>query len=263
MATVSTDITANLRNRFRIEFSIAGRLRFLSHLEIVDTLLSAMRRSGLRLALSQGMRPKPLIKVALPRPVAVEAWCEIVEIELDPSHAGIDVDTFCLHLAAQLPKGLELIAITALDDVTKAAASRVAGAVYRLQFDPADISHDELAVLATDFNNRDDLVVARNTPKQQRDVYVSRLVRDLEVVRDEEPPQVRFLAVLDDTGSVKPDEVNQALSQVAGRPFRATAVIRESIVLSDTLDGDSLLRAEPSLVGADVPEGPAKPWGAC
>ena len=46
------------------------------------TLIDVLRRSGVQLALSEGMRPKPRIKVAMPRPVATEAWSDIVEVEL-------------------------------------------------------------------------------------------------------------------------------------------------------------------------------------
>src|SRR5665647_1510607 len=43
-----------LRNHYQLRFSIEGRIRFLSHLETADTLLSAFRRAGVRLALSPG-----------------------------------------------------------------------------------------------------------------------------------------------------------------------------------------------------------------
>ena len=90
------------RYHYRITITIAGRVRFLSHLETVDTLLGTLRRSGVRLALSSGMRPKPRIKMAMPRPVATEAWSDIVEVELQDE---TDVDEFALRLSEAMPAG--------------------------------------------------------------------------------------------------------------------------------------------------------------
>src|SRR3954471_9711021 len=84
------------RYHYRITIAIEGRVRFLSHLETVDTLLGALRRSGVTLALSPGMRPKPRIKMAMPRPVATEAWSDILEVELTEP---IDPDQFALQLS--------------------------------------------------------------------------------------------------------------------------------------------------------------------
>ena len=46
---------------YRITFAVRGRARFLSHLETVDTLLSSFRRAGYGIALSRGMKPRPVI----------------------------------------------------------------------------------------------------------------------------------------------------------------------------------------------------------
>ena len=47
--------------KYRITFAVTGRARFLSHLETVDAMLGALRRAGYDIALSQGMKPRPVI----------------------------------------------------------------------------------------------------------------------------------------------------------------------------------------------------------
>jgi len=60
-----------------LTFAVAGRARFLSHLETVDTLLGALRRAGYQIALSKGMKPRPVISLALPRAVGVRTLADL------------------------------------------------------------------------------------------------------------------------------------------------------------------------------------------
>jgi radical SAM-linked protein len=245
-----------LRHRYQVVVSIEGRIRFLSHLETVDTLLQAMRRAGFRFALSQGMKPKPVIKVAMPRPVAVEAWSDIVEVELADD---VDPDQLALALTGALPDGIALQRVDKLDGAYASAASRVAGATFRITFD--NIDFDELDRLAAAFRAADELLVDRNTPKQKRTVDVRAVVGDNIAAVQGEPPAIRFHTRLTATGSAKPEEVSRAIAGLAGRELTVRRTVREAITLAQP-GGDGRV-AEPALVGADVPDGPERPWGAC
>jgi len=248
--------------RYRITFSVAGRARFLSHLETVDTVLSALRRAGVRLALSRGMKPKPVIQLALPRPLGVESWSEICECELSEK---IDIDTLSLEFAAQLPAGFELLDVTAVADGQRPAARSVAGAMYRIEF-AMDPSPGRFPVeWVEEFLNRDEILVERRTPKQHRTLNVREFVTSISSVdldhSSHENPTVRYHARLTEAGSVKPDEVVRALAQVAGCELTAKRIVRESVFVGEGRSQQQSV--DPVLVGADVPEGPAKPWGSC
>ena len=105
---------------YRITFAVSRRARFLSHLETVDTLLSALRRGGYDIALSQGMKPKPVISLALPRAVGVESEAELADVRLvtDP-----DPSEVAERLARELPDGLDVIAVE--EAIGKPASSRL------------------------------------------------------------------------------------------------------------------------------------------
>jgi radical SAM-linked protein len=246
------------RYRYQLRFAIAGRIRFLSHLEMVDTMLSALRRSGVRMALSEGMKPKPMIKVAMPRPVGVESWDEVVEVELQEP---VDPDQFALELSATLPVGVTLLGIEQLDGRYESAPSRVAGAMFRVCISGTDRQQLQAAVDA--YHERDAVLVERRSPKKTRTVDVRAVVPQIALLDtdDGDATMVRFHARLTAEGSAKPEEVVRALASLSAAPLHTRRVIRESITLSKT--GDDGVVAEPALVGADVPEGPQKPWGAC
>lgn len=247
------------RYHYRITITIAGRVRFLSHLETVDTLLGTLRRSGVRLALSSGMRPKPRIKMAMPRPVATEAWSDIVEVELQDE---TDVDEFALRLSEAMPAGLVLQRIERLEGAYASAASRVAGATWRWSFGPDDVDETELRHAVASMRDASELVVERSSPgKRARSVDVRRFLGDIDVHVVGEELVVRAFVRLTDEGSAKPEEVVRVLGAAVGRQLVPRRTVREAIAIAEPGTGGRI--AEPELVGADVPDGPAKPWGAC
>src|SRR4051794_22613901 len=118
-------------------FAVTGRARFLSHLETVDTLLSALRRGGYDIALSKGMKPKPVISLALPRAVGVESEAELADVELVFSPG---VDELAAALASQLPLG---ITVRRVEEASgRPASSRVRAARYRIEIED-DLDWDE------------------------------------------------------------------------------------------------------------------------
>ncbi|MCW2925964.1 MAG: hypothetical protein JWM98_3368 [Thermoleophilia bacterium] len=247
------------RYHYRLELAITGRVRFLSHLETVDTLLGAMRRSGVQLALSPGMRPKPRIKMAMPRPVATEAWSDIVEVELQEE---IDADAFALRLSEVLPAGLALQRMIRLEGAYASAASRVSGATWRWTLGTDGPDADQLRAGVEQLLELGEALVERASPnKRTRHVDVRRFIGDLTVVDVGGEPALRAFVRLTDEGSAKPEEVVRALGAVMGRTLHVTRTVRESIAIAEPGSGGRI--AEPALVGADVPDGPARPWGAC
>lgn len=236
--------------------AVQGRIRFLSHLETQETLLGALRRAGLMLALSQGMKPKPVIKLALPRPVAVASWGEIVEVRVQDE---FDPDDVAMRLVGTLPDGLEIVRVERVPEGEPDAASRVIGATYRAQLEDG-VTIDELREAVERFEAADQVLVERSTPKQRRTVDV-RSFADVTVLEADDGPWLRWHAALRSDGSVKPAEVITAIAGLVGRDLRTTSVIRESIAVSEV--GGGIQDVMPAMVGADVPDGPEKPWGAC
>jgi len=248
------------RYHYRLELSITGRVRFLSHLETVDTLLGALRRSGVRLALSPGMKPKPRIKVAMPRPVAAEAWNDIVEVELQDQ---VDADQFALQLSEVLPAGLGLQRLERIEGSYTSAASRVAGATWRWVLEPGDVDPDALRLGVSQLLAAEEASIERASPgKQARRVDVRRFISDMDVVTGDGELAVRAFVRLTDAGSAKPEEVMRALgAAMGGLVLNPRRTVRESIAIAEPGTGGRV--AEPAIVGAEVPDGPARPWGAC
>ncbi len=115
--------------RYVARFSVTGRGRFLGHLDRMEAFRRAVRRAGGRLALSAGMRPKPLLSLALPLGVGIEGLEELCEFEL----AEEPVAGFAERLAAALPGHMQLLDLQPYDEARRLAA-RVTDASYQVLF---------------------------------------------------------------------------------------------------------------------------------
>jgi radical SAM-linked protein len=201
--------------RVELRLAVRERARFLSHLEMVDVLLAALRRAGFEVALSQGMRPKPVISLALARGVGVASEDEHLSVEL--VGAEHDPDDVLRRLAATCPRG-----VVPLSCAPAGPKADVTGATYRLAFDapPAAVE-----AACASYRSADELVVERSSPKGRRRIDVRRFAPD--PVCEDGAVHVR-IAILED-GSAKPDEVARALDQRADGGLGRAAITRLSV----------------------------------
>lgn len=77
--------------RLRFSFRKVGRLRYISHLELVRTVSKAATRAGIPCWFTQGFNPVPKIVFGTPMSVGMESECELMELRLteriDPADA--------------------------------------------------------------------------------------------------------------------------------------------------------------------------------
>ena len=71
------------RHILELEFSIAGMLRFISHLELQHFMARLMLRAGLPVYFSQGFNPRPKISLPVPRSVGISSLDDRARIELE------------------------------------------------------------------------------------------------------------------------------------------------------------------------------------
>jgi radical SAM-linked protein len=206
---------------YRISFAVAGRARFLSHLETVDMLLGALRRAGFQIALSQGPKPRPVIALALPRAVGVESLGELADVELAGDH---DPGEVAERLANQLPLGVSVL--WAEQSEGKPAASRIRGANYM-----AEVSDDvDWPAAAQMFADLATAPVVRTAPdKPDKRVDVKQFCSSV----THEPGRLVFGIELNPAGTARPEEVVQAVAAAIGATPTINRLVRTGIVLRE------------------------------
>ena len=95
----------------------------------MEAFRRAVRRAGGSLALSAGMRPKPLLSLTLPLGVGIEGLDELCEFEL----ADEPAEGFAERLATALPGHMRLLDLRPYEAARRLAA-RVTGASYQVVF---------------------------------------------------------------------------------------------------------------------------------
>lgn len=190
------------RQRLSILFRKADGARFLSHLDLLATLEYGMRRARLPLALSEGFNPRPRMSLAAPLPVGYVGEREILEISLKEPRDPAEVQH---ALQAALPAGITVLEVTAIEPERKGAASRLRGAVYRIDFPhPAGgLAGNVKTLLARETIEVDE---TRGEGTRTRDLRP--LIDAIEVI---DPSSIRLSLRLTDAGSARPEQIVELL----------------------------------------------------
>jgi len=214
---------------YSLSFAVDGRARFLGHLDSAEVLRRAVRRAGGRLALSAGLRPKPLLGLALPRAVGVSSRGDLAEFAL-AEQPGSD---FTDRLSAALPEGFRLLELTRAGERPRLAA-RVEGADYLVGL--AQLTDPEAARLreaAERYSTMESIPIERIREKGKRQVDV-REYADQPVVQEHEDRRLLSFSVrVTPWGTARPEEVVRALQELAGLQLEISFMERVRIQLRE------------------------------
>ncbi|MEW6740017.1 MAG: TIGR03960 family B12-binding radical SAM protein [Nitrospirota bacterium] len=86
--------------RVRIQFSKAGKLRYLSHLELVTAILRGLRRASVPFDFSKGFHPSPKVSFGPPLSVGVAGEREYFDMEV---FTPFDIEFYIKELNATMP----------------------------------------------------------------------------------------------------------------------------------------------------------------
>jgi radical SAM-linked protein len=120
--------------RFRLKFSKVGRMRFLSHRDLMRAFHRAFRRAGLRLDYSKGFHPHPKLKFSLPIPLGVESLCEYLDFDLarPDSENNQSAHHILGNLAKSLPEGLNPTDLQEIQLNDSQISDRIKAVIYRI-----------------------------------------------------------------------------------------------------------------------------------
>ncbi|PIX89306.1 MAG: B12-binding domain-containing radical SAM protein [Nitrospirae bacterium CG_4_10_14_3_um_filter_44_29] len=143
--------------KIRVEFSKAGVLKYLSHLELVTAIFRSMRRAEIPMRYSQGFHPSPKVSFGPALGVGIAGLREYFDMEITPP---FDIDYFILGMNSVLPEGLKINDAASIPDKEPSLSSFISRYEYEIKCkDPALISviakdrvlkqsQDEIALLS-------------------------------------------------------------------------------------------------------------------
>lgn len=123
--------------RVRFRFGRTGTLRFLSHKEMINVMIRALRRAHIPMRYSEGYHPHAAVSFSAALPVGVATtgdWCDVVlSTEVDPN-AFVDL------LNKTLPDGVEVFEAYWIAGKAKPLMALIEGDRYQITL-PATLRH--------------------------------------------------------------------------------------------------------------------------
>ncbi len=147
--------------RIRIKFAKTGRMRFLSHLDMMALFHRAVTRAGVPVAFSRGFNPHPNISFGPALSVGVESEAEYLDMETDPF---VDVRTITRELNSTLPEGIKILESRAVPRKAPSLSGSIGKYVYETDV-PAPLT-EGIAERVKRFLSRPSVVIAKGDRRQ-------------------------------------------------------------------------------------------------
>lgn len=194
-----------------------GRMRFLSHLDLVRVLDRALRRAKLPVAYSEGFHPHAQISFASPLPLGVEGWREPVVVGLAERLAAEQVKT---RLQPVLPSDFALVDVEITSRGRRSPLADFNLAFYRAYLAP-EIDLAPLQEAVDKLLYRKTWPWQRETKSRVREVDLRPGILSVGLQATPEP-YLEMKLRADPDNLVKLEEVLASLALLAGEPEIST-----------------------------------------
>lgn len=223
---VKTIAAAETGKLFRIKFAKLQAARFLSHAELSEALIRAIKRQGLTFVYSQGYHPHPRISFAVATSVGMESRAEYADIQVVA--CGLELIQLQEEINALLPAGLKILDIKEMTHPAGSLSTLVTGFMYTITlpaYDSLDLTGLQEKMDA--FLQSKTVIITRETGEKKvaKDIrpFVSRLVLDAE------KRALILTALISPAGTVRPLEILMHVLEISPE-----AALQARIVKTET-----------------------------
>lgn len=205
--------------RLRVTFGKEGRLRFLSHLEVVHACERAIRRAGLEYAVTQGFNPRMKISFSPALPVGTAGNAEAYDVWLTRLVSPEDALT---ALREATPEGLTPRDARYIGDRERSLAAAMTLADYEVAVEGPDMGPGRLAGALDDVIGSGSLEIEHKGARKVYDLAAC-LPEGAQVREEPGRSVVRLTVRMGASGSLRPDVlVREALRHAGAHGARVT-----------------------------------------
>ena len=116
--------------RVRLKYSVIGKIRFISHLDIMRVFFRACTRGKIPVEVSKGYSPHLKLSFGPPRSLGISSSCEWLDVFLKKE---IALDEFKKNLGKGLPKGIRIETLYIVDNSLPALNVSINRAIYSIE----------------------------------------------------------------------------------------------------------------------------------
>ena len=153
----------------RVFFKKKGKLKYISHLDLMRAVTRGLLRSELPIVYTEGFNPHPKLVFALPLSIYQESEYEIFDIAVSD---GVDYETVYEKLKGVFPVGFDIFKVSAPVEKLK----NLGLAKYRIELE-TDMTDDELKEKLSG-----SLPVLKKTKSKTEVVDIKPMIKDWKIV---------------------------------------------------------------------------------
>lgn len=203
----------------RIWFSKQGRVKYVSHLDIMRCMTRAVRRAGIPLWYTEGFNPHPYLNFLQPMPLGVEGLNEPLDIRIE---GDISDEKIMENLNAVLPVGIKVTRVTQ----PYMKSNDLAFAEYEIYFE----KEDNLVAKLDNAMQSGELVCEKmgkvNGRKRVKEVNVSENIKKYSVCEKEDCVLMNVILPGGNTKNVNPMNLLDALNKYLGTDMVPLNIVR-------------------------------------
>jgi len=117
-------------SKIRFQFAKREQVKFISHLDLLNSFTRAFRRAGIPIAYSHGFNPHPRISFGSVLPVGTTSEAEFADIELE---ACMEVEDFIRRCREHFLPGLEILRAQEIPMESRSLMAQISLASYTVQ----------------------------------------------------------------------------------------------------------------------------------
>lgn len=165
--------------RVRVKYSVGGKVRFISHLDLMRCFFRACMAGKIPVAVSKGYSPHLKLSFGPPLGVGISSSSEYVDIYLKRECSLEDVKS---KLQQKLPRGVVVEDTVIITEQAPSLIKGIKGASYLVA-----VPKDRLNALAGEFNGflaKGEVIIERVSPKGKRNIDIRPFVNNLKLEDD-------------------------------------------------------------------------------
>ena len=194
--------------KIRIEFSKLKGVRYISHLELMDTIRRAVRRAKLPGKYTQGYNPHLVLSLGQPLAVGMIGKGEFFDLDLKEK---IDEKEIVKRLNKSLPKYIRIKEGRYVPEKVKSLQAIVDTAIYSIDFSYDKNKLDDEEILDSLKSKNEIEIIRKRRNKEDRKLDLQPMIYDIEL--DDNSSVWYFTVSTGSSGNVRPSELIRALNE--------------------------------------------------
>lgn len=203
----------------RIWFSKQGRVKYVSHLDIMRCMTRAVRRANIPLWYTEGFNPHPYLNFLQPMPLGIEGLNEPLDIRIE---GDISNEKIMENLNNVLPVGIKVIRVT--EPYMK--SNDLAFAEYEMYFEKENVLIEKL----TSAMESGELVCEKagkvNGRKRIKQVNVSENIKKYSIIENNDAVIMNVILPGGNTKNVNPMNLLSAINAYLGTDIVPLNIVR-------------------------------------